>query len=245
MGIDALLAQLRLDAAKPAGDRTRYGAAWELQDDPASVASFLPLLDDADAGVRELAVWLVASFAQAYGDDDERAELVEPALPRVRELAAADPVEAVRENAVRALQFFAIVPRLRDEVLAALERALRDPDPDVRVTAAFGLERTGTALPAVAAELGAALQRPEPPRSNLHQEACMMLTAMGRAAAPGVPGLLALLMEAPDPDLTESIIEALGAAATPEALAQLRDMDDPDSHIGRVAGRALLAARGA
>jgi HEAT repeat protein len=239
MSTDALLAQLRRDAAKPAADPTRYDAAFTLSEEVDHVPAFLPLLADPEPGVRELAAWLVASFAQAIGHDDERASAVEPALPRVGALAATDPVAAVRASAVRALQFYAAEPRLRGEVLPALEQALRDQSPEVRVTAAFGLARTGTAPAAVAAEMGAALRRPEPPGTNLHQEVCMELTGLGGQAAPAVPGLLALLQESTDADLTISIVEALGAARTPEAVAQLRDLDDPGTPVGRAAGRAL------
>ncbi len=256
MSIDALVARLRVDAAKPVTDRSRYDAAWELRDeDPdASIPGFRPLLDDPAPGVRELAAWLVAAFASAGdGSDDPdddgdsgepRARPIELAVPRVCALAATDPVVGVRSSAMRAVQFFAAWPRLRDQVGPVLEAALADPGAEVRVAAAFGLLRTGTSLPLAAAELGAALARPEPPNSNEHQEICMQLAGIGRQAAAAVPGLLARLMEAPDADLTVSIIDALGAAGTPEAIAQLRDLDDPDTATGRAAQRALRTTAG-
>ena len=237
-----LLDRLRADARKPLDDRRRYDAAFDVLDSDDPLALATPLLADGEAGVRALAVWIAADFCGS--DDDERVAQVAPLVPRLRELAVADLDAEVRRQAARALQFVASHPAQRAAVEPALHQLLLDPDPALRTSVAFGLARLGSALDRAVAELGAALTRPEPPGSNEHQEICLMLAGLGPAAAPAVPGLLALVLTGPDADLMISIVDALAAAATPDALAQLRALDEPDSRVGRAAGAALRRARG-
>lgn len=239
MTTEALISRLRADARRPHDDRRRYDAAFEILDVEEPLAVIVPLLADPDLGVRALAVWMIADFTRS--DDEDRLAAIADVVPRLCQLAA-DLDAEVRRQAARALQGLTSSDAHRDAVEPVLVRLLGDPEPTVRVSVAFGLARLGVALDRVAAEMGAALLRPEPPLSNQHQEVCMMLTDLGRAAAPAVPGLLARLRSAGDPDLAVSIVEALGAAATPEATRALRELAGQGGQVGRAAGRALDGA---
>ena len=97
-------------------------------------------------------------------------------------------------------------PAEKKKALTARSAALRDVDGEVRSSAAMALAALDPTSADAAAELGAAMQRPEPAGSNLHQEACFRLETMGAAAKRAVPGLVALL-KSDDADLRSTALD--------------------------------------
>ena len=211
-----------LEAAEPS---VRYAASRKLSAKGASVVPELTAaLDSPRPLLRAMAAHALAGFGQ-----QEQAKVAWSALPKLELLLVKDPDAKVRSSVARALGLLCRETPAPDtrKALTALAAALRDTDGEVRSSAAMALAVLDPTSADAAAELGAALQRPEPPGSNLHQEACLRLETMGAAAKRGVPGLVALL-KSDDEDLRATALESLtklgrhavDAAPALEALAK-------------------------
>jgi hypothetical protein len=140
---------------------------------------------------------------------------------------------------MRALQFFNAGTRYRDVVLPALQAGLRDDDVDVRSSAAFGLLRSRTSLPEVAAAFARTFEQPELPGTNAHQETAMALEEMGRDAAPAAPALMRALRACTDPDLAVSLALALARTRDAAGRRLLVELRDEGSIVGDAARYAL------
>lgn len=211
-----------LEAAEPS---VRYAASRKLT---AKGASVVPELTAALDSPRPLLRAMAAHALAGFGQEDE-AKLAWGALPKLELLLTKDPDAKVRSSAARALGLLCreTPPAETKKALTALAVALRDADGEVRSSVAMALAVLDPTSADAAAELGAAMQRPEPAGSNLHQEACFRLEAMGAAAKRGVPGLVALL-KSDDADLRATAIDtvtklgrtAVDAVPALEALAK-------------------------
>lgn len=192
-----------LEAAEPS---VRYAASRRLSASGAgAVPALTAALDSPRPLLRAMAAHALAGFGQ-----QEQAKLAWSALPKLELLVVKDADAKVRSSVARALGLLSRelpVAELRKAV-TALGGALHDADGEVRSSAAMALAVLDPTSGDAAAELGAALQRPEPVGSNLHQEACFRLETMGAAAKRGVPGLVALL-KSDDEDLRATALESL------------------------------------
>ena len=229
--------------------------------------SLVRMQEDADAGVRAAA--LRALGATRVEGDPSRAALAfaDRALrldadPRVREAAfealrSLDPRdEALAPAAVRALReeergefrraaIQVLAERLfRPERVEAVRRALADPDPLVRSTAAGALPRAVPTPARVVEDLAPLLRDPQ---SVVRAAAAQALGAMGPRSAPAVPCLVELLA-APSAVERGAGIVALGkiGPAAREAIPALRRRAANDGFDSNreLAGTAVLAIEG-
>jgi HEAT repeat protein len=150
---------------------------------PASstVAALARLLRDREGDPRESAARTLASLAPRVPAD------AVAGLGTALCDAAADPVEAVRSNAVEALGGLGErgareVPRMK----AALERALADPSDTVRGAAAEAVGKLGGGVPWTVALLTKALADPV---HDVRKMAVVALEKIGPAAAPAAKAL--------------------------------------------------------
>jgi HEAT repeat protein len=113
---------------------------------------------------------------------DELAQIGEPVVPMLVELAQAGKPAELREAAVRTLG------ELRDEsVVPALLELLKDPDPAVRIAAAMQVRRFPKYVDAAVAVLCDCLRDGDDSRRST---LAFYLSNMGRQAAPAMPELL-------------------------------------------------------
>lgn len=216
-----MAAPVNLDALEDPKPAVRYAASRKLTEQgPSVVPALIKALDSPKPLLREMSAHALAGFGQ--GEDPSPAF---PAIAKLGQLLASDSVAPVRKSAARALGLIAreAPAAEKKKVATELAKGLKDPDPDTRSSVAMALAALDPTSADAAAELGAAMQRPEPEGSNLHQEACFRLEVMGKAAARGVPGLVHL-MKSSDPDLRASAIDALKklSPVVPEAKAALK-----------------------
>lgn len=229
-----------LEAAEPS---VRYAASRKLTARGASVLPELTAaLDSPRPMLRAMAAHALAGFGQ-----QEQAKLAWSALPKLEMLLVKDPEARVRSSAARALGLLCRETPSADtrKAVTALGAALHDADGEVRSSAAMALAVLDPTSADAAAELGAALQRPEPAGSNLHQEACFRLETMGAAAKRGVPGLVALL-KSDDEDLRATALESitkLGPVAVDAAPALEALVKTAQGAEARSVATALKAVR--
>jgi HEAT repeat protein len=199
---------------------TRGVAAWALGKlgDRDAVPALVAALRDPDANVREMAVL-------ALGDLGDRR-----AVPALAPLAS-DP-----EHGVRSVMTVALKRIGGEQAAEALARLVRsDPDGHTRVMAAAALRKVeGSRRVAV---LEAALRDAEP---DVRAVAAYALETIGSRAS--VPALLAALEQETDPDVQESLLQALGASKDPRATAGLvRVLGDSVPRVREAAARVLGA----
>jgi HEAT repeat protein len=131
------------DGSGPDPGRASRSAAYGLVEvGSASVPAALELLAGGGAHVRKLAAFVLGEIAGTP-----------PAVTEALCRAAADPVAAVRINAIEALGLKPATP----SSIAALSAAIKDADPQVRFSAALSLAQIGPAAEAAVPALGEAL----------------------------------------------------------------------------------------
>jgi uncharacterized protein (TIGR02996 family) len=190
-----------------------------------AVALLLDLLKDPNAQVRDLATKALAEIGPAAGSDtanlrelvsDGNNFLRHDAAGILRKMGAGDAVAAnliarledndpdAREDAIEGLK------NLKSRAaIGPLCRALADPDPRVRASAAAALsELASLASTEVVGPLRAALADPE---ASVRQRATWALRGLRRGAAAAVDDLLALLRD--DPEVRGNAASALADIA--------------------------------
>jgi HEAT repeat protein len=194
---------------------------------------------DPDADVRRLSVEAIGRSAGALS-----LLVFDPRLRRldVEPGAARAPAEDERAD------LLPLVLALKDQG-PALERALEDPDPQVRLTARLALEDMAAARQRLAC-VGAGAPGPCPPANPAEQP--VQPAACQVAGAPAADPLLeelrarlpALTAGVYDPDVRArrkaiDVLETLGPAAAPAAPALVRALTDPDRFVRWAAARTL------
>lgn len=193
-GDQPLAALVELLAADPEGPAARALAGW----DPARVApALVPLLRAEAVEVRRAAAGVLADFQAPEEEDEEEDEQPPPPPPFQGEGGAGGILSFDSDDEPKPY------PALGAEPLAALGKALTDPDEEVRARAAAACARLGPQGAALVEPLEKALQDPE-----LRRDALRALSGIGPGAAAALPELVELLA---DQDLDWMAAEALGA----------------------------------
>jgi HEAT repeat protein len=221
-----------------------------------NAAAFLATLhelerSDPDPGVRKAAreyvavVWNSAKLTSPYLERERlpRAEVVIADIAATITDPNVDP--AVRADAAeRVPDYGRVAPRAYD----ALAKAMKDPDADVRVAAAYTLARIGPPAARAATEaLGTAIQDPDARVRDNAARALMHVTG-NRTAVPALagPAAAALADERPDVRLQAvARVDVRGDAAVAAKVGELAT-GDPERRIRLAAIRRLAdAGRGA
>lgn len=271
-------ALMKRASASPVDARAPYlGALSALRLDPAALAALVPTVDPGDRQEAVRLAWQIGGravlpFLRSLLQDtagpvrmavmEVLAESGEPSAVDIAEdLLANDSSAAVRATAVYALA--RSEPHRR---LAALSRALSDPDPDVRATAVEALPRTSAAemtqllLPALHDPDVRVWQASLRHLSALPEPELPLLWAALRESPPAKREELIRSIERNDPERLGSLalhnirgadgadramaVELAARAATKEATAAvLGALSDPDPLVRRTAAVAMTTLR--
>lgn len=239
-----------------ANAKVRRSAAFALGrigEDARSAAPALArrLLQDSDAGVRDMAAAALGDIARALKDD--AGDLWREASGTLVQALEKDSDAHVRRSAAYALGAFG---KMGAPAAPMLRKALGDGDSSVRQNAAWALGQIGEGAGEAAGRLCECLKDKNP---LVRRDAAGALGALGKAGASGVAPLIELVRAEPDEVVKNAALASLANLAGPKhekyagELAGVLGDKDPEVRLnaaivlanigGPEAGRALPVLR--
>ncbi len=195
------------------------------------------LLEDKDAGVRDMAASAIGDIARALKNNN--AEVWDRSAGTLLKLLKQDPSERVRRSAAYALGAFG--PPAAG-VADDLVKALGDDSPSVRQNAAWALGQIGRAASGAVPKLCECLRDKD---ALVRRDAAGALGSMGKVGEQAGRPLIELVKSEPDNVVKKTALESLSHLAGPEQAGAANDLvpllSDNDPEIRLPA--ALVLAR--